>query len=111
VKCIPIAKQRVGKHIPARANAGNNTTSITRQRISKHPSLTIEAVFSVASVQSDYSEVVGSIEQDRTEVVESNRIEFETPACQDMNLGAWKWIESSLRNWRLQNNGKKEIRL
>jgi hypothetical protein len=57
VKCIPIARQRLGKHIPARANTGKNRTSITRKRISKHPFLTIEAVFSVASVRSGYKEV------------------------------------------------------
>jgi hypothetical protein len=43
--CIPIARQRLGKHIPAGVNAINNRQSITRQRISKHASLTIEAVF------------------------------------------------------------------
>jgi hypothetical protein len=37
--------------------------------MSKHTSLTIEAVFSVGSVQSGYKEVFGSIEQNRTGVV------------------------------------------
>jgi hypothetical protein len=32
----PIARQRLGKHLPARANARNIMTSIARQRISKH---------------------------------------------------------------------------
>jgi hypothetical protein len=32
----PIARQRLGKHIPAVANARNNMTCIARQRISKH---------------------------------------------------------------------------
>jgi hypothetical protein len=32
----PIARQRLGKHIPAGANARNNMTSIARQRTSKH---------------------------------------------------------------------------
>jgi hypothetical protein len=32
----PIARQRLGKHIPAGANTRNNRTSIARQRISKH---------------------------------------------------------------------------
>jgi hypothetical protein len=54
--CIPIARQRLGKHIPAEANARNNRTSIAKQRISKHTSLTIEAVFSAWSVQSGYKE-------------------------------------------------------
>jgi hypothetical protein len=50
VTCIPIARQRLGKHISAEANARNNRTSIARQRISKHASLAIEAVFSAWSV-------------------------------------------------------------
>jgi hypothetical protein len=40
----------------------SNRTSIARQRISKHASLTIEAVFSAWSVQSGYKEVFSSIE-------------------------------------------------
>jgi hypothetical protein len=32
----PIARQRLGEHIPAGANARNNKTSIARQLISKH---------------------------------------------------------------------------
>jgi hypothetical protein len=39
--CIPIARQRLRKHNPAEANA-HNRTYITRQRISKHSSLTTE---------------------------------------------------------------------
>jgi hypothetical protein len=42
----PIARQRLGKHIPAGAKARNRTSTAT-QRISKHTSLTTEAVFSV----------------------------------------------------------------
>jgi hypothetical protein len=38
----PIARQRVGKHVPAEANARKNRTSIARQRSSKHASLTIQ---------------------------------------------------------------------
>jgi hypothetical protein len=58
----PIARQRLGKDIPAEANALNNRTYIARQRITKHASLTIEAVFSTCSVQSGYKEVSSSIE-------------------------------------------------
>jgi hypothetical protein len=65
VTCIPIARQRFGKHIRAEANARNSRTCIARQRISKHASLTVEAVFSAWSVQSGYKEEFGSIEQDR----------------------------------------------
>jgi hypothetical protein len=30
---------------------------------------------------------------------------------QSAGIWAWNWIESSLRNWQLQNSGKNEIRL
>jgi hypothetical protein len=40
VTCI--ARQRVGKHIPAEANARNNMMSIARQRSCKRAFLTIE---------------------------------------------------------------------
>jgi hypothetical protein len=49
----PIARQRLGKHIAAGANAHNNRTPITRQRIGKQASLT-ETVFPAWSVQSGY---------------------------------------------------------
>jgi hypothetical protein len=62
----PIARQRPGKHIPMEENVPNNRMSIARPRISKHASLTIEAVFSAWSVQSGYRELFGSIEQYRT---------------------------------------------
>jgi hypothetical protein len=54
--CISIAKQRLGKHIPVEANARNNMTSITRQRISKYAFLTTEAAFSTWSVQNNCKE-------------------------------------------------------
>jgi hypothetical protein len=38
---IPIARQRVGKHIPA-TRARNNRTSIAKQRSNEHISLTTE---------------------------------------------------------------------
>jgi hypothetical protein len=55
VRYRPIAKQRLGKDIPAEANERNNRTSIARQRISKYASLTIEAV-SVWFMRSSYNE-------------------------------------------------------
>jgi hypothetical protein len=57
VTCIPIARQRIGEHIPAEANACNRRTSIAGQWTNKHASLTIGAVFSAWSVQSGYKEV------------------------------------------------------
>jgi hypothetical protein len=53
-----IARQRLGKHIPAEANVRNNRTSIIRQWISKGASLTIEAVSSGWSMQSGYKEAL-----------------------------------------------------
>jgi hypothetical protein len=67
----PIARQRLGKHILAGANARNSKMSVAGKRISKRGSLTIEAVFSRLSVQSGYKES-----------------SVETPACQEMSLGA-----------------------
>jgi hypothetical protein len=91
--CIPIARQRLGKHIPAEANARNNRTSIARHRISKHASLTIEAMFSVWSVQIGCKEALSS--RVSNEVVE-NWVEF------------WRWqfkvIEKKWqeRNWAVK---------
>jgi hypothetical protein len=45
VTCILIARQQLGKHIPARANARDNRTSIARQQRDKHASSKIQAVF------------------------------------------------------------------
>jgi hypothetical protein len=56
-----IARQRLGKNIPAGANASNNRTSTARERISKEASLTIEAVFSAWSLRSGYKEVFSRI--------------------------------------------------
>jgi hypothetical protein len=41
ITCIPVARQRLGKHIPMQANALNNGTSIAKQRRGKHASSTI----------------------------------------------------------------------
>jgi hypothetical protein len=46
VRAIPIARQRVAKHIPAEANMRNNR-SIARQRRDKQALSTIQAVFRV----------------------------------------------------------------
>jgi hypothetical protein len=41
----PIDRQRLGKHIPAEANASNNRTSITRQQISEEAFSTTEMLY------------------------------------------------------------------
>jgi hypothetical protein len=76
---IPIiATQRHGKHIPAGANSRDNRTSIARQRVSKHASLTIETAF------------ICVLGQHRAV---KNRDEFETPACRDLSLEL-NWVGS-----------------
>jgi hypothetical protein len=52
----PIARQQLSKHIPAEASVRNNRTSIAKQRISKHATLTIQTAFSAWSVQIVYKE-------------------------------------------------------
>jgi hypothetical protein len=80
---------------PAEANARNNRTSNARQQISKHASLTIEAVFSAWPVKSGYKEVFGSREW---------KVELRDASQPGYELG----IEFS---WQLQNNGMKGTRL
>jgi hypothetical protein len=65
MKYGPIARQRLGKQIPARAYLRNRLASVAGQRVSKQAFSLIEAVFSAWSVQSGYIEVFGSIEQYR----------------------------------------------
>jgi hypothetical protein len=75
---IAIARQLLGKHIPTQVNLFNNRTSIARQRISKHTSLTIEAEFSAWSVESGYKEVFGRTEQKQLEL--KSRVSGRQPA-------------------------------
>jgi hypothetical protein len=60
---MPIARRRLAKHIPAEANAQNNRRAIARQRRGKEALSTIQAVFSVGSVQSGYERVEFRIQQ------------------------------------------------
>jgi hypothetical protein len=73
VVCIPIARQRLGKHIPVRASERKNRTLIVKQRISKHASLRIEAVFSVRPCKVS----IKSVRQHRT--VQSSSREVKSP--------------------------------
>jgi hypothetical protein len=103
-------RQRFGKDIPAGAKARDNVTSISRQQRGKHASSKIQAVFSAWSVQSSYKNFSG---------VKSSRVssqEVKSRVSRRQPAGIWagvqrNWIESSVRNWQLQNNGKKGIRL
>jgi hypothetical protein len=82
---MPIARQRLGKHIPAEANVRNNRTSIARQRISKHTFLRIETVFSAWSVQSGYKEGFSWEESVVVRSWENSvEVEFVWVSCQEM---------------------------
>jgi hypothetical protein len=73
VRAIPIARQRVAKHTPAKANAWNNRTSIARQGRGKEALSTKQTVFSVASAKSvirDSSSEAGSSVELRVSAVE-----------------------------------------
>jgi hypothetical protein len=62
VPAMPIARQRVAKHISSEANARNNRTSIAKQRRGKQALSTIQDMFSMIP-PGDY---ISSIEQKRT---------------------------------------------
>jgi hypothetical protein len=95
----PIARHRLGKHYPVGANALNNRTSSARQRISKHASLKIEAVFYAWFVQSGYKKCSAAW----------SGLKSRASRRQPAGIWAWNLIESSLRNWQLQDNGRKGI--
>jgi hypothetical protein len=80
---IPIARQRLGKHIPAkrtRATEGRSLLGNGPENISPQQ----QRLFSVWSVPRVYERTKS---EDATKEI---RVEssFETPACQDMSLGA-----------------------
>jgi hypothetical protein len=58
---MPIARQRVAKHIPSEANARSNRISIARQQRGKQAFSTIEDVFSVGSVQMAIRESISEV--------------------------------------------------
>jgi hypothetical protein len=84
VTCMLVARERLGNHIPVWVNGRKNRKPTARQRISKHASLKIEAVFSVGSVQSSYIEVFGSIESRSREW----RVEFRDVSLPGYELGS-----------------------
>jgi hypothetical protein len=108
---MPIARQRLGKHAstierlfsmwsaprPLLCNGAVNTPKTIRDN---------RRLFSMGSVQSSYKEEFNwAIEK---------RLDSRVSGRQPAGLWAWEqrnWIESSLRNWQLQNNGKKGIGL
>jgi hypothetical protein len=93
VTCIPITRQRLGKHIFHNAYKCNRRTIFARQRTSKHASLTIEAVFSVWSDPRGYKSTQSEDALKHSSRIEKWSVEFETPACRDMNLEL-NWVGS-----------------
>jgi hypothetical protein len=87
VTCRTIARQRLGKHIPAGANAPNNRTPIARQRTSKHASLTKEVVFSVWSVPKGYKRTQSEDASKHSSLVEW-RVEFRDASRPGYELGS-----------------------
>jgi hypothetical protein len=108
--CRPTARQRLGKHIPARSNVRDNRMSFARQQRGKQASPTIQAAFSVGSVPRGYKRTQPEDPTENSTVVESE-VRSRISGRQPSRIWAWNWIESSLRNWKLQNNGKRGIRL
>jgi hypothetical protein len=105
VTCIVIAK-RLGKHIPWQANARNNRIFILGNG-SVNTSLIIEAVSCMIRAKWLWT----SVQQNRTE--QETEVKSRVSKCQPAVIWAWEqrnWIDSSLRNWQLQNNGQKGIR-
>jgi hypothetical protein len=114
VTCIPIARQRLGKHVLA-VNAS-----------------TIEKLFSMWSeprplLCNGALNTPKTIRDNRRQCfpwgpcrvvikknsIEQHRVESRVSERQIAGIWAWEqrnWIESSLRNCQLQNNGKKGIR-
>jgi ABC-type enterochelin transport system ATPase subunit len=66
------------------ANALKNRTSIARQRINKHISLTIQDLFSVCSVPRVYKRAQSEDATEYRTVVESNRVESSELAAAEM---------------------------
>jgi hypothetical protein len=81
----PIAKQRIGKHIPAEAYALNNRTSIPTQRITKQSS-TIERMFFLRGPC--------------REVIKGQRRLFELVNVENW-IEFWKWQSKVIKKWQI----------
>jgi hypothetical protein len=91
VTCVPIDRQRFGKHIPVQANACNSRTSVAGQQHGKHALSTIQAVFSMGSM-SRGNKRTQSEDATKYRTVMSGRIELSS-RCQPARIWAWNWIE------------------
>jgi hypothetical protein len=98
---IPTARQRLRKPIPAEANARNNRMSIVRQRISKHTSLSTEAVFSTWSMQSDYKE---RFNWEELIVADAERVKLKKSSFERVVknwVEFWRWqSEATEKKWK-----------
>jgi hypothetical protein len=84
VCAMPIARQRVAKHISTEANARNNRSSIVRQRRGKHAFKTIqEAVFSICPPR----DCISSPVVNQKSVVEREREWSESSAVKEEGFG------------------------
>jgi hypothetical protein len=99
--CISVARQRLGKHISAGANARKNTTSIARQRIGKHAFLRVDVEVSALSAQSGYIEGV-SCDESVTRSGESS-VEKELIYCREL-FEFWSWeYNVTEKKWKEKN--------
>jgi hypothetical protein len=85
VTYILIARQRLGKHIPALGYARNNRTSIARQRISKQA---FSAIKRLGFLRGPCQGVIKGQKGRLRELLSKVESSFETPAWQDMSWGA-----------------------
>jgi hypothetical protein len=108
--CIPIARQRLGKHILAGANAPENSASAARQRTSKHASLRIEAVLSLWSMPRGYKRTQS--EDATKQSCRKCRVEFRDASLPGYELES-RGIELSrvLRIGSCRIMARKELRL
>jgi hypothetical protein len=103
--------------LPQKPTCSTIRPSIAKQRTSKPASLTIQTVFCVCDPCRGAIKGHRRRGQVKTSSQE-NWVEFRieqsrAPRRQPAKKWVWEqsnWIVSSLRNWQLQNNGKKRIR-
>jgi hypothetical protein len=94
VTCIPIARQRLGKHIPARANARDNRASIARQRRGNQ---TPRASYRLCFLRGPCKVVIRSVRQYRSTMEQYSRVRSRASRRHPASLGAEElnWVESS----------------
>jgi hypothetical protein len=97
---------RIARHISARAKARDNKTSIARQRLGKH-------AYNTSCILCGPCRELIKCSKKRPSKV-NREVKSRVSRRQPTGIWAWEqrnWSESSLRNWQLQNSGKKSITL